>query len=281
MTSELFEAGCRAAAIYFPRMLRTAFVGFLFGFAFIGHAQETSGWYDARIAERLRSTPITLYVEADLKNSPLVPLINARARAEDAVVVSYVDALKESSRVDRLGVERGEVWLYVPGDLDLVHNARRNVDGLDGIVFVPDAAQLERNRGSLSRQARRVAETARVLNVRMIAGLEPRSLRTRVNVDDLAKHASIFTIYDVQRLRRGQLEYRRTVAKIAADARSSNPDIDIEIAISTGADEQATRALVAVMFACADLADRIGIYVDDSPESRASLELMYDLFRGK
>lgn len=244
-------------------------------------AETVHGWDNRRIAERLGSAPITIYFEAPLENSSMVDFINRNARATDAIVVSYTDALKGSSRVENLGIQRGEIWMYIPDDVDLVHNARRNVAGLDGIVFVPDGALLDRSRGSLSRRARHVAETARTLNLRMIAGLEPVSFRKRINVDDMAKHASIFTIYDLTRLRRGQLEYRQFVTKIVNDARAANPGIDIEIAISTGANDQATMALLGVLVACADLADRIGIYVDESPESRASLELMYRLLRSE
>jgi hypothetical protein len=243
-------------------------------------AEEKSSWDPARIAQRLGTTPITLYVEADLKNSPLVEFINSHARAADAVVVSYTDALKESARIGKLGVTRGEVWIYIPDDVDLVHNARKSIEGIDGIVFIPDPLVIEQSRGSLSRKARRVAESAKTLEVRMIAGLESASLRKRANIDDLARHASVFTFYDVRALRRGQLEYRAHVERVAADARKANPDIDIEVAVSTGANDTATRAIVEVLLACADVADRIGIYADESPESRASLELMYRLLRG-
>jgi hypothetical protein len=226
---------------------------------------------------RLLDTPITLYPETNLAGSGLAGFFNAQARPHDAIVVSYVDALKVPARLSSLGIERGEIWVYVPADLDLTQAGRRNLEGAKGIVFVP-ASRIDNTRFNAT--ARRISESAATLGCRMIAGLEQSQTRSLSNIADVARHASVLTIYDGQRLRSGGEEYRRYVERLAHEARAVNPSIQIDVCISTGGDAAATKALAGVLWNCADLADRIGIYCNDSAESRASLAVLYQVLRG-
>jgi hypothetical protein len=81
-------------------------------------------------------------------------------------------------------------------------------------------------------------------------------------------------------LRRGAAEYRGYVERLVREARAVNPGIQIEICIATGSDAAATKTAAGVLWACADLVDRIGIYCRDTAESRASLDLLYQVLRG-
>jgi hypothetical protein len=231
---------------------------------------------DAERFHRLNRAPITLYPETALPNSPVVAFFNQHARSDDAIVCSYVDALKTSARIKDIGVTRGEVWIYVPRDLDLTQNGRPHVEGAQGLVYVPDDTL--RTKGSLSTQARQVAERAATLGFRMAAGLEPGLARSLANVADVAKHASILTIYDSQKLR-NPAGYRAYVQRLVKEARAANPTILIEVAISTGADEKASKALAGTLWNCADLIDRIGIYCNDTAASQASLALYFEVLR--
>lgn len=232
---------------------------------------------DQQRYEQLQAKPITLYPEIVPAQSDLPRYFSARARADDAIVISHGDALKVSARIAQLGVEHGEVWVHVPRDLDLTQNGRKNLEGAKGIVYVP-AGRLSARR--LSTEARQLAEKAGLLGCRLIVGLEPEQARTLNHIAEIAPHASILTIYDNQRMRRGAAEYRAHVERLVHEARAVNAGIQVEICISTGADAAATKALAGVLWTCADLADRIGIYCDDTPASRASLDLLYQVLRG-
>jgi hypothetical protein len=225
---------------------------------------------------RLHNAPITLYPETQLSESSLTAFCNARARPADAIVVSFIDAFKGPARLAALGIQRGEIWIYVPADLDLTQNGRKHIEGAKGIVYVPGS----RRPRILSAEARRIAESAAILGCRMIAGLERKEAKSLANVGDVARHASILTIYDNQRLSRGAAEYRKYIERLVKEARAANPTILIEVCISTGRDAAASKALAGVLWTCADLVDRIGIYCNDSAESRASLELYYKVLRG-
>lgn len=233
---------------------------------------------DAERLARLSRAPITLYPETSLKESPIVGFFNRHARPDDAIVSSYVDALKTSAKIKDLGITRGEIWIYVPADLDLTQNGRQHVEGAHGILFVPSDGR--RDRTSLATEGRRLAERAQTLGFRFIAGLEPKLARSLANVADLAKHASVLTIYDAQRLRK-PAGYRAFVERLVKEARAANPAITIEVAIVTGANDEASKALAGVLWNCADLVDRIGIYCEDTPESQASLSLYYKVLRNE
>lgn len=253
------------------------FLALIFLTALAGLSQATE-LTDAERYARLQGAPITLYPETALRESSVVAFFNQHARAEDALVYSYVDALKGGARVGDLGVAKGEVWIYVPGDLDLTQAGRNNVTGARGLVFIPPETARPQ-RGSLEITARNVAERAQILGLRMIAGLEPRLTRSLANVSDVARHASIFTLYDPAKLRRPR-EFRAYAERIIKEARAANPAIKIELAISTGADEAASKALTGILWNCSDLFDRIGIYCNDSAESRSSLALYFKVLRG-
>jgi hypothetical protein len=227
--------------------------------------------------QRLQSAPITLYPESVLTESPVPAFFNLRARPDDAIVVSSVDALKGSARIAQLGVQKGEVWIYVPRELDLTQGTRRNTEGAKGIVYVPAG---DRHTTLSEAATRRISESAATLGCRMVVGLEPDLARSLRNIDDIARHASILTIYDNQRLSRGAQAYRDYVERLVKEARAVNPSIKIELCISTGRDATTTKALAGVLWTCADLVDRIGIYCNDSAESQASLTQLYQVLRG-
>src|SRR5262245_39428790 len=88
---------------------------------------------EARRYERLQTVPITLYPEVDLKESHYPAFVNERARPGDAIVISQVDALKTSFRISQLGIDRGDIWVYVSGDHDLAQTGRSRIEGAKGI----------------------------------------------------------------------------------------------------------------------------------------------------
>lgn len=240
-------------------------------------SQAASSLPDQQRHRRLQAAPITLYPEADLAGSSLPGIFNAQARPDDAIVVSHVDALKQSARLSTLGIERGDIWVYVPREMDLTQAGRRNLEGARGILYVPSPG---RGQALSAAEARRVSESAAILGCRMIVGLEPDLTRNLHNVAEISRDASILTIYDPQRMRRGGAEYRKYVERLVREARAVNPAIRIEVCIATGGDAAATRAAAGVLWTCADLVDRIGIYCNDSAESRASLGRLYAVLRG-
>jgi hypothetical protein len=226
---------------------------------------------------RLHDAPITLYPTDSVAGSGVAGFFNDQARPQDAIVVSHLDALKESARLSALGLGRGEIWVHVPREPDLTQAGRRQLEGAKGIVYVPAARRADRLSAA---GARRIAESAATLGCRMIAGFEPEQARDLNHIADLARHASILTIYDSLRLQRGGAEYRAYVERLVREARAANPSIQIEVCIATGRDAAATQALAGVLWTCADLADRIGIYCNDTAESRASLALLLQVLRG-
>lgn len=226
---------------------------------------------------RLQAAPITLYPEAELAQSSLPGIFNAQARADDAIVVSYVDALKVPARLSSLGIERGDIWVYIPREMDLTQNGRRNLEGAKGILYVPSPG---RGQALSTAEARRIAESAAILGCRMIVGLEPDQTKNLRNIAEISRDAAVLTIYDHKRLQRGAAEYRKYVERLASEARAVNPAIKIEVCIATGGNADATKAAAGVLWACADLVDRIGIYCNNTAESRASLGKLYEVLRG-
>jgi len=246
------------------------------GLASLAAAAAPSSSDQARYL-RLHNAPITLYPEVQLAGSGLPGIFNAQARADDAIVVSYIDALKIPARLSSLGITRGEIWVYVPAELDLTQAGRRNLEGAKGILYSPAPA---RGKDLSAATGRRISESAATLGCRMIVGLEPAWTRSLDNVAVISLDAAVLTIYDNQRLQGGGAEYRRYVERLVREARAVNPAIQIEVCVATGHDAAATKAVAGVLWTCADLVDRIGIYCNDTAESRASLEQLYQVLRG-
>ncbi|HRE82845.1 MAG TPA: hypothetical protein PLN52_17500 [Opitutaceae bacterium] len=238
----------------------------------------------------LQNVPITLYPEVNLYDSGYPAFVNSHARSGDAVVLSSTDAFKGESRTSRLGIVRGEVWLHVPTDMNFDQANERHLEDVSGVVFIPfDEAKPLRLHGglpafnssrALSIEARRVTRSAQAKKYKLIVGLEPKAARSLGNVADITREAEVLTIYDPKKLRQGAVAYREYAQRLIRAARDVNPGIQVELAISTGADERATQNLVNVLQSTADLFDRIGIYCDETPESRASVALIYHLLRG-
>ena len=241
------------------------------------HAETASDNAQGRI--RLRALPITLYPEVSLPESVYPAFMNRHARPEDAVVLSYLDAFKSSARVAKLGVERGQVWIHVTSDRDLTQQRRRHVEGASAILFVPSAHPQKGSGDILSIDAASLARSTNTLGCALVVGLEPADARTFAKVREVAAHGSVLTIYDNQKLRGGPATYRRYAERLVAEARAVNPQIKIEIAVCTGANETVTRSMVEILLACSHLADRIGIYCDDTPASLNSLVQLYALLR--
>ncbi len=242
----------------------------------IGHSQAPALDDQAKI-RKLSQTPFTLYPNAVVTDSNYPALFNRHARAGDALVVSYQDALKVSAQISDLGIQRGEVWIYVPHSLDLTQRGRRNVEGAHGIVFIPTLTN--RNVPTLATQALRLSEATTILGMKLIAGMEPNTPFRPREIADLAKCAEIFTLYEPRKLSRDLAQFHRHFERVVREARGANPAIKIELAISTGQNEEATRQLAGVLWHYADQIDRIGLYSDESRESVESLELLLKVLR--
>lgn len=233
---------------------------------------------DAQRMAKLQAMPVAVYPEFDVHDSPLVTLFNRCAREGDAVVVSYTDALKGDFRTANLGLQRGEVWIYVPGEVDLKHGHHKNFAGAKAVVFVPAT----RGRGGMTMLGsgmRRMREDANGEGMRLVAGLEEADWRSNANAAEVARHAEVVTIYLPSRIRSGGKKYRQTLERVVREIRAANPAVQIELAIPTGATPAATQMLAGLAFANADLVDRLGIFCEDTPQSLASLERMLNVFR--
>ncbi|MBL9206973.1 MAG: hypothetical protein JNN01_17920 [Opitutaceae bacterium] len=228
---------------------------------------------------RLRSLPITLYPEVSLPDSTYPAFMNRHARPDDAVVLSHLDAFKGSARISQLGITRGQVWVHVTGDRDLTQKGRRNIEGASAILYVPSSPTSQGSSDLVFIEVGGVARSAEILQCPLVVGLEPGDARTYIKVRDVAARGSTLTIYDNQKLRGGPQAYRKYVERLVKEARAANPSIRIEVAVSTGANETATRTILDTLAVCADLADRIGIYCDDTPESQRSLSTLYAQLR--
>lgn len=233
---------------------------------------------DAQRLAKLQAMPIAVYPEFDVKGSALVTLLNQRARAGDAIVVSYTDAMKGSFRVEQLGLQRADVWIYVSGEVDFNQAYRKNFAGAKGVVFVPPARGLGGMK-MLHATTARMREDANIHGMRFIAGLEEADWRLNANAAEIARHAEVVTIYLPKRIRSGGAEFRQALQRAVGEVRAANPNVEIELAVPTGATSAATQLLSGLAFANADLVDRLGIYCEDTPQSFASLDLMLSVFR--
>lgn len=237
------------------------------GFTFIALSVAAVGAPPETRAERLRSTPITVYPTFDARGTGLVTRFNAFATEQDALVVSYADAFKGSFRVGGVGVTRGQVWIYVSGDASLAQRHRRNVDGARGVVYVPTDVR----KTNVRRTAEQVAEEAQALGVPLIVGLDDRDTGSLANVADIARSGDVLTICASSRLKGTVESYRAHVGKVIRAAREANPRIKVELAFVAGSDAGAGPKLIEMAAASVDLADRIGVYCDNTPESLANL----------
>ncbi len=226
--------------------------------------------------ERLRNVPVTVYPDFDPRGSSLVGVCNGLLRSDDALVVSYTDAFKGAFRIADVGVNRGQVWVYVAGVADLGQTYRKNLEGVGGIVYVPDRLG---TKPDARRAAGELADQAKVLGVPLVVGLEERDLRSTAAVADVARSGAIFTIYANAHLAGPADAYRRHIEKTIRTARSENPQIKIELAIAATANPVARRHLLALVSANIDLADRVAIYCDDSQASLESLTALFGLLR--
>jgi hypothetical protein len=223
---------------------------------------------------RLGDLPITLYPDFVVQDSSLPAFVNSHARPQDAVVISWRDALKGSFRVPQLGITRGQVWVYVPHDMDLAQQGWRNLQGISGIVFVPEAGLVT------AATVNGLVETASALKCTLIVGVESRRAIPLFNVPTLSRPAQVLTIYDNARLRDGAGSYRRYVDRMTAEARGVNPGIQIEVAVATARGAQATKAVYETLVACSEVADRVGIFCNSTTESDESLRLLFCMLRG-
>lgn len=242
-------------------------------------AQETSTPPDLPRLARLRALPITLYPEVSLPRSTYPAFMNQHARPEDAIVLSYFDAFKSGARISKLGIQRGQVWIHVASDRDLTQGGLKYIEGASAILYVPAAHPLKGSKDTLMIDVGGLARSTATLKCPLIVGLEPGDARNFAKVREVAAHAAVLTIYDNQKQKGGPEAYRRYVERLVAEAKAVNPKILIEVAVSTGTSDAATTAASSLLYVCADLADRIGIYCDDTPESLTSLSRLYDMLR--
>ncbi|MCX6953192.1 MAG: hypothetical protein NTV51_13650 [Verrucomicrobia bacterium] len=237
------------------------------GFTFLALTVTALGAAPGTRAEKLRSTPLTVYPTFDARGTGLVARFNAFATAEDALVVSYTDAFKGAFRVSQVGVTRGQVWVHVPGEASLGQRYRKNVEGARGVVYVPTDAR----KTDVRRAAEQVAEEAQALGVPLIVGLDDRDTGSLTNVADIARSGDVITICASSRLKGSVESYRAHVGKVIRAAREANPRIKVELAFVAGSDAGAGPKLIELATASVDLADRIAVYCDNTPESLANL----------
>jgi len=237
------------------------------GFTFIALTVTAMGATSESRVEKLRSIPITVYPTFDVQGTGVVARFNAFATEQDALVVSYTDAFKGAFRVNQLGVARGQVWVYVAGDASLAQRYRKNVEGARGVVYVPTDAR----KTNLRRAAEQVADEAKALGMPLIVGLDDRDTGSLANVADIARSGDVITICASSRLKGGVESYRTHVGKVIRAAREANPRIKIELAFVAGSDVGAGTKLVELATASIDLADRVAVYCDNTPESLANL----------
>lgn len=225
--------------------------------------------------EKLRSLPVTIYPNFDAQGTALVPLFNKLAKADDALVVSYVDAFKGAFRVADLGVTQGQVWIYVAGDVSLGQRYRKNIVGAHGIVFVPTNAR----KTDVRRAAEQVADEAKSLGVPLTVGLDDRDTASLATVADVARSGDAITICASSRLQGSTEAYRAQVGKVIRAAREANPRIKVELAVIAGRDPGARAKLLEMAGAAADLADRLAVYCENDPESLGSVDALVGLLR--
>lgn len=231
----------------------------------------------ARMA-KLARMPVTIYPDHDVRGTALLAWVNEKARADDALVVSHLDALKVSARIADLQVTTAEVWVHVPGEVSIRDTHRRNFEGAKGVVFVPPAI----GRGDF-RMVRsvssRLREDAHAAGMRFTMGMEEGDLRLRANATEMAREADIVTIYLPRKFQAGGKEFRAYFERIVQDARGANPQVQVELALTTANSLEATRYIASLAFANADLIDRLGFFCENTPESLDSLRTLMTVLR--
>lgn len=259
-------------------MRRACSIGLFGALTVVGMVVSSLAATDCNASARARvaTMPITLYPEFDVVGTDLPRFLNRQARPGDALVISWREALRGSFTVAQVGLTKAAVWIYVPRDMDLSESGRRHVQGAGGIVYVPEAP------GDVGAPAvHAVAQTAEALGCRLIVGLDHQQRGRILNLDALCRPAEILMIYENTLLRAGATAYRAYVARIVQAAREYRPDLKVEVAVATTRDSKSTTAVFDVLLACSDLADRIGVFCDDSAESNASLAQLFELLRGR
>lgn len=231
--------------------------------------------FPAVAAEKLRTVPITIYPNFDARDAAVVTIFNGFARTEDALVVSYRDAFKGAFRVAELGVRRGQVWVYVPRTASLGQTYRENVDGVRGLVFVPDDAKGT----NLRYAAEQLADEAKTLGVPLIVGLDDRDTGSLANVAEIARSGDVITICASSRLHGSAAAYRTHIERVVRAAREANPTIKVELAVVATMEKNDRAPMLALLTGAVDLADRIAIYCDANAESLASLKALLAALR--
>lgn len=229
---------------------------------------------DAR-REKLRGLPVTLYPNFYVADSSFLAEINKVTRPGDAVVVSHLDALKGSFRVSKVGLKNADVWVHIVEGVEIGQN-ERNFAGAKGIVYVP-----QRYRERVGYETGLLHGETQGLGIPLIVGLEPNDTRTLDNVAQIAKHGDVITVYAWRELTAGRAAFRTYLERIVRTAKEANPGIKVEVAVAVTRTTAATLAMYAVLIDSADLADRVAIYCNDSPEAAQSLaQLMHALRTG-
>lgn len=256
-------------------MTRLLLVGL---FALVAGGPALSAMEDMERMAKLARLPVTVYPDYDVRGSALVTWLNEKARPDDALVVSYTDALKVSARIADLRVTTPEVWVHVPAEVSIRDTHRRNFEGAKGVVFVPPA--LGRGDFRMVRSvSSRLREDAHATGMKFVMGMEESDLRLRANAAEMAREADIVTIYLPRKVQAGGKEFRALFERIVRDAREANPSVQVELALTTANSLEATRFIASLVFANADLADRLGFFCEDSPESLDSLRTLLTVLR--
>ncbi len=115
----------------------------------------------------------------------------------------------------------------------------------------------------------------------MIGGLSYGDSRRTSNVRDLATQVDVLTLYSAEILTRSPDRYRAWVEKVAAQARKANPEIIIEVAITTGANDAGTQLMYNTIAELIHVADRVGIYCELSKPSLESLVMLIEGLRAQ
>ncbi|PTX95664.1 hypothetical protein DB354_09630 [Opitutus sp. ER46] len=222
--------------------------------------------------EKLRNLPVTVYPDFYVGESPFVKQLNDLTRPGDAVVVSHLDALKGSFRVADVGLKQADVWVHVANDT-LISERQRNLAGAKAVVFVPG-----RYHDGVRREAQMMREDTQHLGIPLVVGLEYPDTRVLAHVGEIARYGDVITVYARSELSSGRVAFREYVERVVRAAKEANPNIKVEVAVAAARTREATLAVYGALLDSADLADRVAIYCNDTPEAATSLaELMHAL----
>lgn len=233
----------------------------------------------AGVVKKVSDLPISFGTSAD---GNLIDYFNSVAQNDDSLGFT-LDAVGKAGGIDAFKaaaarVTRGKVTYNYPSWQTAESEAGKLRGAIDGITY--DLEKWDKSRGEsadIAQASQQMERVARENGFYYVAGLSRQLVKNTQNVTAMAKYSDVYNIHDHSYFKtRDWAGYVKFIHSQAALAKADNPDVIIEILVSTNQPGYTAGDIFnQVIVPSLDAADRVTIYSFGG--GKKAIQMMKDL----